>query len=59
LLQDFYTEMQRSAEFASHPSNPYGITAATPYASVYAIAHSDPVTGIVGPLVTNQGVGHQ
>ena len=57
-LRDFYTAVQHSTEFASHPSNPYGITAATPYASVYAISHSDSVTEIVGPLVTSQWVGH-
>ena len=47
-----------SAEFASRP-NPYGITAATPYASVYATARSGTVNGIVASLVASQGVAHQ
>ena len=58
-LQDLYTEVQRSGEFAARGPSPYGIDAATPYASVYATAHSDPVNAIVGLLVTSQGVGHQ
>lgn len=58
-LQQFYTQAQRSAEFAARGPNPYGITAATSYATVFAIAHSDPVNSLVGPLVTSVGVAHQ
>lgn len=58
-LQQFYTEVQDSAEFAARGPNPYGITTATPYATVSAIAHADPINALIAPLVTNQGVAHQ
>ncbi len=58
-LQQFYTEVQDSAEFASRGPNAYGITGATSYAAVFGIAHSDPVNTLVTSLVTGAGVAHQ
>ena len=59
-LQQLYSAIQGSAEFKADAStgqgNPYGITSTTSYASVRAIALSDPVTSLIMPLVTSNGV---
>ena len=54
----FYGAVQSSAEFASLGPNHFGITTATPVATVIALAHADPFNGLVGSLVTSQGVAH-
>ncbi len=57
-LQSLYTSIQSSQEFASNGPNQYGITSSTPYAAVYAAAHSDPLNGMITSLVTSAGVAH-
>lgn len=58
-LQQFYTEVQGSVEFAARGPNAYAITGATSYEAVFGIAHGDPINVLLTSLVTSTGVAHQ
>ena len=59
-LQDFYSEIQHSAEFAADGGNRDGITVNTPYDQVYATLHDSAVTNYVLTLVNPAtGISHQ
>jgi hypothetical protein len=62
-LQDFYADIQHSAEFASdlaaNGGSVDGITASTPYSTVFTALHTSAVTAYAGSLINaTLGVSH-
>jgi len=56
-LQELYASIQQSSEFAADGAKPYGITATTPFATVYSITQSAQLTDGL-PVNEQIGFGH-